>query len=154
MEVEHGGSEPTSIGPEQWFTGTVRVAPLFTGADPSRMSCACVSFDPSARSAWHTHPCGQTLVVTAGGGFVQAWGGPIREIKPGDVIWTPPGQKHRHGAARDRAMTPLFAALDPDPAGALDGVREARNMPLQGEPARVRDGLHAFGKVITASRGT
>jgi quercetin dioxygenase-like cupin family protein len=105
MEVKHSGSEPTSTGPEQWFTGTVRVAPLFTGADPSRMSCACVSFDPGARSAWHTHPCGQTLVVTAGRGFVQAWGGPIREIKPGDVIWTPPGQKHWHGASPACAMT-------------------------------------------------
>jgi len=81
MEVKHSTSEPTSDGPEQFFSGKVRVAPLFTGGDPSRMSCACVTFDPSARSAWHTHPCGQTLIVTSGRGFVQAWGGPIREIR-------------------------------------------------------------------------
>ena len=105
MEVKHSASEGTSKGPDEWFTGTVRVAPLFTGGAPSRMSCACVTFDPRARSAWHTHPCGQTLIVTAGRGFVQAWGGPVREIKPGDVIWTPPGEKHWHGAAPNSAMT-------------------------------------------------
>jgi len=105
MEVKHSSSEPTSDGPEQFFTGKVHVAPLFTGGDPSRMSCGCVAFDPSARSAWHTHPCGQTLIVTSGRGFVQAWGGPIREIRPGDVIWTPPGEKHWHGAAPDGGMT-------------------------------------------------
>jgi quercetin dioxygenase-like cupin family protein len=105
MQIKHSASEPTSSGPEEFFSGTVHVAPLFTGADPSRMSCACVTFDPSARSAWHTHPCGQTLVVTAGRGFVQAWGGPIREIEPGDVIWTPPGEKHWHGAAPGSSMT-------------------------------------------------
>jgi quercetin dioxygenase-like cupin family protein len=105
MEVKHSSSEPTSDGSEQYFSGKVRVAPLFAGREPSRMSCACVSFHPSARSAWHTHPCGQTLVVTAGRGFVQTWGGPIREIKPGDVVWTPPGEKHWHGAAPDSGMT-------------------------------------------------
>ena len=105
MEVKHSTSEPTSDGPEQFFSGKVRVAPLFTGGDPSRMSCACVTFDPSARSAWHTHPCGQTLIVTSGSGLVQAWGGPIRAIRPGDVIWTPPGEKHWHGAAPDGGVT-------------------------------------------------
>jgi len=105
MEVKSSRSEPTSRGPEEFFTGTVHVAPLFSGAAPARMSCACVRFDPGARSAWHTHPLGQTLVVTAGRGFVQSWGGPIREIGPGDVIWTPPGEKHWHGAAPDASMT-------------------------------------------------
>jgi len=105
MELKHSLSEPTSKGPEQFFSGTVRVAPLFTASDPARMSCACVTFDPSARSAWHTHPLGQTLIVTAGRGFVQSWGGPVREIRPGDVIWTPPGEKHWHGAAPDSSMT-------------------------------------------------
>jgi len=105
MDVKHSMSEPTSAGPEQFFSGKVRVAPLFTGDDPSRVSCACVTFDPSARSAWHTHPCGQTLIVTSGRGFVQAWCGPIREIRPGDVIWTPPGEKHWHGAAAGVSMT-------------------------------------------------
>jgi len=105
MEVKHSASEPTNPGPEDWFTGRVRVAPLFTGSQPSRMSCACVSFDPGARSAWHTHPCGQTLIVTAGRGYVQAWGGPVREIVAGDVIWTPPGEKHWHGASAATAMS-------------------------------------------------
>ena len=105
MEVKHSASEPANDGPEQWFTGHVRVAPLFTGSRPSRMSCACVSFDPGARSAWHTHPCGQTLIVTAGRGFVQSWGGPVREIVAGDVVWTPPGEKHWHGASSGQAMS-------------------------------------------------
>jgi len=105
MEVKHSASEPVSKGPEQLFTGNVRVAPLFNATHPARMSCACVMFDPSARSAWHTHPLGQTLIVTGGRGFVQSWGGPVREIGPGDVIWTPPGEKHWHGAAPDAAMT-------------------------------------------------
>ncbi|HET9576703.1 MAG TPA: cupin domain-containing protein [Usitatibacter sp.] len=105
MEVKHSASQPTSLGSGDFFSGTVHVAPLFTGSDPSRMSCACVTFDPGARSAWHTHPCGQTLVVTAGRGFVQSWGGPVREINPGDVIWTPPGEKHWHGAAPGSSMT-------------------------------------------------
>jgi len=105
MEIKHSTSEPASPGTEQFFGGRVRVAPLFSGTEPSRMSCACVTFDPRARSARHTHPCGQTLIVTAGHGFVQAWGGHIREIHQGDVIWTPPGEKHWHGAATNSAMS-------------------------------------------------
>ncbi len=114
MELKHGLSEITTAGPEQFFSGKVRVAPLFSGTDPSRMSCACVTFDPGARSAWHTHPCGQTLIVVSGRGFVQAWGGPIREIRPGDVIWTRPGEKHWHGAAPDSSMAHIAVqeALD------------------------------------------
>lgn len=105
MEVKNTSTVAASKGPQEWFTGNVCVAPLFSGTDPSRMSCACVTFDPGARSAWHTHPSGQTLVVTAGRGFVQAWGEPMREIGPGDVIWTPPGQKHWHGATPGTPMT-------------------------------------------------
>jgi quercetin dioxygenase-like cupin family protein len=105
MEIKAIDSQPAEKGPEQFFTGNVRVAPLFTASEPARMSCGCVTFDPGARSAWHTHPLGQTLIVTSGRGFVQSWGGPIREIKPGDVIWTPPGEKHWHGATRDSSMT-------------------------------------------------
>jgi quercetin dioxygenase-like cupin family protein len=105
MEVKHSASAPASPGSAQFFTGNARVAPLFTATGPARKSCACVTFDPSARSAWHTHPLGQTLVVTAGRGFVQSWGGPVREIRPGDVIWTPPGEKHWHGAAPNSPMT-------------------------------------------------
>jgi quercetin dioxygenase-like cupin family protein len=105
MEIKTIDSQPAQAGPEQFFTGRVQVRPLFSAEAPARMSCGCVTFDPSARSAWHTHPLGQTLIVTSGRGFVQNWGGPIREIKPGDVIWTPPGEKHWHGAAPDSAMT-------------------------------------------------
>jgi quercetin dioxygenase-like cupin family protein len=105
MEIKSIASQPTDKGAEEFFTGNVRVAPLFTASHPARMSCACVTFDPAARSAWHTHPLGQTLIVTAGRGFVQSWGGPVREIGPGDVIWTPPGEKHWHGAAPNSTMT-------------------------------------------------
>ena len=105
MEVKHSQLESASAGSEQFFTGAVTVAPLFSADLPARMSCACVTFGARARSAWHTHPLGQTLVVTAGRGLIQNWGGPIREIGPGDVIWTPPGEKHWHGAAPDSSMT-------------------------------------------------
>jgi quercetin dioxygenase-like cupin family protein len=105
MELKSIDAQPAETGPEQFFTGTVHVRNLFGAHDPSRMSCGCVTFDPSARSAWHTHPLGQTLIVLEGRGYVQAWGGPVREIRAGDVIWTPPGEKHWHGAARDSAMT-------------------------------------------------
>ncbi len=94
-------------GPAEFFTGTVRVAPVFQGEDPSCMSCGCVTFDPSARSAWHNHPKGQLLVVQEGSGFVQEWGKPVQRIKKGDVIWTPPGVKHWHGAAPDSSLTHL-----------------------------------------------
>lgn len=105
MEVKTIDALPAQEGPEQFFTGTVQVRLLFGESAPSRMTCGCVTFDPSARSAWHTHPLGQTLIVTAGRGFVQSWGGPVREIKAGDVIWTPPGEKHWHGAAPNSSMT-------------------------------------------------
>jgi quercetin dioxygenase-like cupin family protein len=105
MEVKTIDAVPSQDGPEQFFTGRVQVRPLFSASAPARMSCGCVTFDPAARSAWHTHPLGQTLIVTSGRGFVQSWGGPIREIRAGDVIWAPPGEKHWHGAARDSSMT-------------------------------------------------
>jgi quercetin dioxygenase-like cupin family protein len=105
MEVKAIDAQPAQAGSEQYFTGSVHVRPLFSASAPSRMQCACVTFDSCARSAWHTHPLGQTLIVTSGRGFVQSWGGPIREIRPGDVIWTPPGEKHWHGARPDSSMT-------------------------------------------------
>ncbi len=95
------------LGPAENFTGIVRVAPLVQGEDPSCMTCGCVTFDPSARSAWHNHPKGQLLVVREGSGFVQEWGKPVQRIQKGDVIWTPPGVKHWHGAAPDSSMTHL-----------------------------------------------
>jgi quercetin dioxygenase-like cupin family protein len=105
MEVKSIDAVPAQDGPEQYFSGRVKIRPLFSASEPARMSCGCVTFDPCARSAWHTHPLGQTLIVMSGRGFVQSWGGPVREIRAGDVIWTPPGEKHWHGAAPDSSMT-------------------------------------------------
>lgn len=105
MELKRNGTEPSSRGPEQYFTGTVRIDPLFKAPAPARASGAYVTFEPRARSNWHTHPLGQTLIVTAGFGLVQSWGGPIRVLRPGDVVSCPPGEKHWHGAAPNTAMT-------------------------------------------------
>src|SRR5260221_6426085 len=105
MEIKRNGSQPSNKGPANWFTGTVRGDPLFKAPDPARVSGATVTFEPGARTAWHTHPLGQNLIVTAGRGRVQRWGGPIEEIGPGDVIWFEPGEKHWHGATPTTAMT-------------------------------------------------
>ncbi len=105
MDIKRIGSQPSSKGPAEKFTGTVRIDPLFQAPDPAHVLGASLTFEPSARTAWHTHPLGQTLIVTAGCGLVQCWGGPIEEIRPGDVIWFPPGEKHWHGATATTAMT-------------------------------------------------
>ena len=106
MNIHRSGSRPSGKGPAEYFTGTVRIDPLFSPADPTaRAMGAAVTFEPSARTAWHTHPLGQTLIVTAGGGRVQLWGGPIQEIHPGDVVSIPAGEKHWHGAAPTTAIT-------------------------------------------------
>jgi quercetin dioxygenase-like cupin family protein len=105
MEIKRSGSQASYKGPADWFTGTVRVDPLFQTAAPARVAGASVTFEPGARTSWHTHPLGQTLIVTAGCGRAQREGGPIEEIRPGDVIWFPPGEKHWHGAAATTAMT-------------------------------------------------
>ncbi len=107
MEIKRIGSQPSGRGPADWFTGTVRIDPLFDRSDPARVSGAAVTFEPGARTAWHTHPLGQTLIVTAGCGWAQRQGGPIEDIRPGDVIWFPPGEKHWHGATATTAMTHL-----------------------------------------------
>jgi len=107
MQITRSGSAPSGKGPDDYFTGTVRIDPLFTAADPARVVGASVTFEPGARTAWHTHPLGQTLVVTAGSGLAQRWGGPIEQIHPGDVVWFPPGEKHWHGASKATAMTHL-----------------------------------------------
>ena len=101
MEIKRNGSQPSGKGPADWFTGTVRIDPLFQAPAPARVAGASVTFEPGARTAWHTHPLGQTLIVTAGCGRAQREGGPIEEIRPGDVVWFPPGEKHWHGAAPD-----------------------------------------------------
>jgi quercetin dioxygenase-like cupin family protein len=105
MVIARAGSQASYKGPPQYFTGSVRVDPLFGAHAPSTTAGAAVTFEPGARSAWHTHPAGQLLIVTAGVGRVQQWGGKVEEIRPGDVIWTPPGVKHWHGAAPATAMT-------------------------------------------------
>jgi quercetin dioxygenase-like cupin family protein len=105
MVINRNGSRPSGKGPEAWFTGTVRVDPLFQVGDPTRLSGGQVTFEPGARTMWHTHPLGQTLIVTSGLGWVQCEGGPTEEVRPGDVIWFPPGEKHWHGATATTAMT-------------------------------------------------
>jgi quercetin dioxygenase-like cupin family protein len=105
MEIKRAGTEPSTKGPAEWFTGAVRIDPLFTAADPARVQGASVTFEPGARTAWHTHPLGQTLLVTAGRGWAQRWGEPVEEIRPGDVVWFAPGEKHWHGATATTGMT-------------------------------------------------
>ena len=107
MDISRSGSQPTNVGPAEWFTGTVHVTMLFAADEPGRVSGGSVTFEPGARTAWHSHPYGQTLVVTAGRGRVQRWGGPVEEIGPGDVVRFPAGEKHWHGAAPTEAMTHL-----------------------------------------------
>ncbi|MBZ0254538.1 cupin domain-containing protein [bacterium] len=105
MEIKRNGSQPSAKGPDDYFTGVVRIDPLFQANDPARAVGACVTFETGARTAWHTHPLGQTLIVTAGCGWAQREGGEIEEIRPGDVVWFPPGEKHWHGATSTNAMT-------------------------------------------------
>src|SRR5690349_13978274 len=107
MEIRRNGAVPSRKGPAENFTGNVRIDPLFEASEPSRVSGASVSFEPGAHTAWHTHPLGQTLIVTSGLGWTQCWGGPVEEIRPGDVIRCPPGVKHWHGATPTAAMTHL-----------------------------------------------
>src|SRR6266403_6420233 len=105
MEIKRAGSQPSTKGPSEWFTGTVRIDPLFQAPDPALVRGASVTFEPGARTAWHTHPLGQTLIVTAGCGRAQCWGEAVAEIRPGDVVWFPPDEKHWHGASPTAAMT-------------------------------------------------
>ena len=106
MEIKRSGSQPSGKGPADWFTGTVRIDPLFSAPDPARVAMALVTFEPGARTAWHTHPLGQTLIVTSGAGLAQREGGPVEEIRPGDVVWFAPGERHWHGAAPDTGIRP------------------------------------------------
>ncbi|HXH48725.1 MAG TPA: cupin domain-containing protein [Terriglobia bacterium] len=108
MKIKRVGSQPSVKGPSDWFTGTVRVDPLFEAPDPARVRGGSVTFEPGARTAWHTHPLGQTLIVTSGVGRVQRWGGQVEEIRPGDVVWFEPGEKHWHGASPTVAMTHIY----------------------------------------------
>ncbi|MEO3480216.1 cupin domain-containing protein [Phaeobacter sp. CAU 1743] len=105
MKITRSGTAPSKVGPEDWFTGTVRIDPLFQAEDPGRAGGAHVTFEPGARTAWHTHPAGQTLIITFGRGRVQREGGAVEEVSQGDVVWFPAGEKHWHGAAPDTAMS-------------------------------------------------
>jgi quercetin dioxygenase-like cupin family protein len=128
MTIARHGTQQASKGPDQYFTGVVTVEPLYQPKAPARYSAAYVTFDPGARSAWHSHPLGQTLVVTAGTGWVQEEGGAKQEIKPGDVIWTPPGVKHWHGATSTAAMThmAITEALDGKNVDWMEKVTDAQ----------------------------
>ena len=123
---QRSGSQPSRKGPAEYFTGAVRVDPLFQAPDPARVSGGSVTFEPGARTAWHTHPLGQTLIVTAGFGWVQREGGPIEEVRPGDVVWFPPGLKHWHGATPTTAMTHI----------AIHGSAERQERRLDGKGQR------------------
>ena len=105
MEIRRNGTQPSAKGPAEYFTGTVRIDPLFQAPQPARVASASVTFEPGARSAWHTHPLGQILIVTSGCGWTQCWGEAKQEIRAGDVIWCPPGHKHWHGATSTTTMT-------------------------------------------------
>ncbi len=105
MEIKRAGSQASTKGPSDWFTGAVRIDPLLQAPDPALVQIAGVTFEPGARTAWHTHPLGQTLIVTSGCGRAQRWGGPVEEIHPGDVVWIQPEEKHWHGATPTTAMT-------------------------------------------------
>jgi quercetin dioxygenase-like cupin family protein len=128
MEIKRNGSQASAKGAAAYFTGTVRVDPLFQPPAPARARGSSVTFEPGARTAWHTHPLGQTLIVTAGCGRVQRWGGPIEAIRPGDVVWIPPDEKHWHGAAPETAMTHIAIqeALEGEVVTWMEQVSEAQ----------------------------
>jgi len=128
IAVTRIGSQPSSVGPEQNFTGSARVDSRFQAAAPARVGGGIVTFEPSARTAWHSHPLGQTLIVTTGVGLVQQWDGPVQEIRPGDVVWIPPGAKHWHGASPTVGMShvALAEALDGKSTDWMEKVSDAQ----------------------------
>lgn len=132
MNIKRAGSEPSVSGPGDWFTGTVRIDPLFNAPAPARAAGGAVTFEPAARTAWHTHPLGQTLIVLSGVGSVQREGGPVEEIRPGDVVWFELGEKHWHGASPTTAMTHIAIqeALDGKVVEWMEHVSDAQ---YQGE---------------------
>ena len=126
MQINRSGSRPSGKGPKEYFTGTVRIDPLFASPDPARAAGNAVTFEPGARTAWHTHPLGQVLIVTAGSGRVQREGGPVENISPGDVVWFEPGEKHWHGASPTTAMTHIAVqeALNGKPVDWMEHVTD------------------------------
>lgn len=129
MKIKRNGSQPAVKGPLENFTGNVRIDPLFQSPGPGQFGGASVTFEPGARTAWHTHPLGQTLIVTSGAGRAQRWGGPVEEIRPGDVVWFPPGEKHWHGAGPTTAMTHIAIqeSLDGKVVEWLEKVEEIKS---------------------------
>jgi quercetin dioxygenase-like cupin family protein len=127
MNIARAGSQPSARGPAEWFTGSVRMDSRFQREAPARVAGAIVTFEPGARTAWHIHPLGQTLIVTAGCGRVQRHGGPVEEIRPGDIVWIAPGEKHWHGASPTTAMTHIAIqeALDGKPVEWMEHVTDA-----------------------------
>lgn len=134
MEIKRNGSQPSGKGAAEWFTGAVRIDPLNMAPSPARVGCAAVTFEPGARTAWHSHPLGQTLVVIAGCGRAQRWGGPVEEIKPGDVVWISPGEKHWHGAAPATGMTHIAIqeSLDGGAAQWMEHVSDEQYLGQEG----------------------
>ena len=128
MEITRPGAQPSGKGPAEWFTGAVRIDAPFQRASPARVAGATVTFEPGARTAWHTHPLGQTLIVTAGLGRAQRWGGPIEALRPGDVVWFAPGEKHWHGASPGTGMThiAIHEQLDGSVVDWLEPVTDAQ----------------------------
>jgi quercetin dioxygenase-like cupin family protein len=126
MEIKRIGTQASGKGPEKWFTGSVRVDPLFQAPDPARVQTASVTFEPGARTAWHTHPLGQTLIVVSGSGWAQRLGGPVEEIHPGDIVWFAPGEKHWHGATATNGMTHIAVQekLDGEVANWMEHVTD------------------------------
>jgi quercetin dioxygenase-like cupin family protein len=134
MEIKRSGSQPSGKGPAEYFTGAVRIDSPFKGSDPARVGGAIVTFEPGARTAWHTHPLGQTLIVTAGCGWVQREGGVIEEIRPGDVVWFESGEKHWHGATATTAMThiAIAEALDGKTVDWMEHVTDTQYLAARG----------------------
>jgi quercetin dioxygenase-like cupin family protein len=128
MDIKRSGAQPSGKGSADYFTGTVRLDPLFTAPAPARVTGASVTFEPGARTAWHTHPLGQTIIITAGCGWAQRDGGPVEDIRPGDVVWFPPGEKHWHGATPTTAMTHIAIqeAVDGKAVEWLEQVSDAQ----------------------------
>ena len=135
MDISRSGSQPSARGPAEWFTGRVRTDPLFPVTPPAGAAGNAVTFEPGARTAWHTHPLGQVLIVTAGCGLAQRWGGPIEEIRPGDVVWFAPGEKHWHGATATTAMTHIAIqeALDGKAVDWMEQVSDEQYGSVPGE---------------------
>lgn len=135
MEIKRAGTEMSTKGSSDYFTGTVRIDPITQAPAPARVAAASVTFEPTARTAWHTHPLGQTLIVTAGFGRARRWGGPIEEIRPGDVVWFEPGEKHWHGASPTTALT--HTAIQEQLDGkAVDWLEQVSDAQYGAEPER------------------